>query len=547
MTGTTQIQVGAESDGEVEETMSHSASQSQSYPKTGRSSSQNMSSAQSSSSGSDSSFMMAFWRMIFRISMVDRHESRMSLNPTQAVMSEDGQLRDQLVYESSLTVLVYWLVTVFLIRGGVMVVYANGMAQFLAFGLVALFLVNIGIYWSNGDFDMFRNLALAGLFVFSLLDHVWAGGFERSTMVMLWGFLAMLLAILYNKHSAYFVWFVLYTTVLILMGLRESSSVGNVTLPDEIATLCFFLNIYGATISVFFMICYYKSTVVRQRKEIIRAKKASEQLLNNMLPPRVIHQIKSGSDTIIDEFEGVTVFFSYIPNFAHLVATVRPEQIFQFINELWATFDDICEAHGIYKVETIGDSYMAVGGAPEKCDDHAEKIADFAISLMAKCRTIRCPDGSELQIQMGMHSGPIVAGIVGFKLPHYCLFGDTVNTASRMMSHGAVNCIHMSGATAKLLEGQFKLTSRGQIEVKGKGKMETFFLENRTSGGQDVKLENQSSKSSISTSFRTFQDLCRVSAPAADKISRSTDKLPVQSPPTVEVADAPGAGVQQSA
>ncbi|ELT99978.1 hypothetical protein CAPTEDRAFT_136948, partial [Capitella teleta] len=207
-------------------------------------------------------------------------------------------------------------------------------------------------------------------------------------------------------------------------------------------------------------------------------KTKSEKLLYQMLPMKVANALRSGHQVEAEKFEVATVLFSDIVTFTNIAAAVQPIDIVKMLNNLYSTFDQLTNAHNVYKVETIGDAYMVVSGLPEVSDRHAHDMANMALDMIMAAQRVNSPaTGKPLQIRVGIHSGPVVAGVVGEKMPRYCLFGDTVNTASRMESHGQPGMIHMSQDTQRLLETSYYVTrDRGFVRIKGKGKMRTSFL-----------------------------------------------------------------------
>ncbi|XP_051957076.1 guanylate cyclase soluble subunit beta-2 [Xyrauchen texanus] len=208
-------------------------------------------------------------------------------------------------------------------------------------------------------------------------------------------------------------------------------------------------------------------------------KQKSEKLLYAMLPTHVANRLKEGKRVEAGEFKVCTILFSDVVTFTNICAACEPIQIVNMLNAMYSRFDRLTNIHDVYKVETIGDAYMVVGGVPIPTETHAEQVANFALGMRIAAREVTNPiTGQPIQIRVGLHTGPVLAGVVGEKMPRYCLFGDTVNTASRMESHGAPDHIHVSPFTYSVLKdkGIFEIRERGEIEVKGKGLMKTYFL-----------------------------------------------------------------------
>lgn len=221
--------------------------------------------------------------------------------------------------------------------------------------------------------------------------------------------------------------------------------------------------------------------LIRERTEQLdMEKKKTEQLLNRMLPSSVAEKLKLGMPVDPEEFGEVTIYFSDIVGFTTISAHSTPFQVVDLLNDLYTCFDATINAYTVYKVETIGDAYMVVGGCPVRIPDHASQIATMALDLLhqsGKFKLKHLPR-TQLRLRIGLHTGPCCAGVIGLTMPRYCLFGDTVNTASRMESTGAPWRIHLSQATRDRLTqvGGYQIEYRGPTEVKGKGKMPTYWL-----------------------------------------------------------------------
>ena len=200
----------------------------------------------------------------------------------------------------------------------------------------------------------------------------------------------------------------------------------------------------------------------------------SEMLLQNMLPPSVAERLKDGPSLIADRFDAATIVFSDIVGFSQW--EFSPEELIVFLNKLFSTFDDLCEKHNVTKLRTLGDGYIAVAGVPTPQEDHAHKSAAFALDMMKAAHSLQTPEGAPVELRIGIHSGPVVAGVIGKQTFQYDLWGDTMNLASRMESHGLPGAIQISAATHQLIHSDFRCAKRGRVPMKGGVFHETYLL-----------------------------------------------------------------------
>ncbi|XP_070155768.1 atrial natriuretic peptide receptor 1 isoform X2 [Polyergus mexicanus] len=246
-------------------------------------------------------------------------------------------------------------------------------------------------------------------------------------------------------------------------------------------------------------------TLVEERTaDYLEEKRKCEELLYQLLPKSVASQLILGQSVIAETYDQVTIYFSDIVGFTSLSAESTPLQVVDLLNDLYTCFDSIIENFDVYKVETIGDAYMVVSGLPVRNGmNHAREIARMSLALRDTVMTfsIRHRPNEQLKLRIGMHSGPCVAGVVGLKMPRYCLFGDTVNTASRMESNGEALKIHVSPKTKEILDtfGTFELVCRGEVILKGKGPMTTYWLIGEKPTNNNVQQANPTTFNQIST------------------------------------------------
>ncbi len=211
-------------------------------------------------------------------------------------------------------------------------------------------------------------------------------------------------------------------------------------------------------------------------KRLEQEKKKSEKLLLNILPQPVAHRLKEKQQAIADGFAEVSVLFADIVGFTQLSTTMPPRQLVDLLNQIFSSFDELAEHHGLEKIKTIGDAYMVVGGLPIPRADHAEAIVAMAMDMQQAIVAFNQANNQTFQIRIGINSGPVVAGVIGIKKFIYDLWGDTVNTASRMEAHGVPGGIHITDSTYQRIKHKYQAQSQGLIQVKGKGEMETYLI-----------------------------------------------------------------------
>ncbi|EGD80019.1 soluble guanylate cyclase [Salpingoeca rosetta] len=281
----------------------------------------------------------------------------------------------------------------------------------------------------------------------------------------------------------------------------------------------------AATVSIAAELEQTTSDLSRAQQEVTHEKHRVQELLHSILPKQVAQCLSDGQIPEAERYQSVTILFSDVPAFPRIVGSVKPAKVMQFLNDLFSRFDRLCEKYDVYKVETIGDSYMVASGIPEYVPDHADRMAQLAVEMMKEASNVVSPiDGTPITIRIGMHSGPIMAGVIGKTRPRYCLFGDTVNVASRMESTSRPGRIQYSASTMSELHAvDSKVTwkSRGDIPVKGKGNMETFFLTGYGQEDPSLAPTEADFDTSMFTAAKKKSQRPSMPAPAASSSSSS--------------------------
>jgi class 3 adenylate cyclase len=335
--------------------------------------------------------------------------------------------------------------------------------------------VTAGFVYAHSQARWYRAFRFGQLVMYLLLPFAlqWSlGGFANSSAVALWGLTAPLAAIFFVGARQAPPWFGAFAALVVLSGLLDPAlSESPPHIPDGVVVGFFTLDLLAVSTTVFLLLQYF----VRAR-EAEQAR--SERLLLNVLPAPVARRLKETDSVIADAYPEATVLFADIVDFTPLADGMDPAEVVQLLDSVFTTWDEMAAHHGLEKIKTIGDAYMVVGGVPVPRRDHAAAVAEMALEMRAGL----AGRPLSLRARIGVDTGPVVAGVIGRSKFTYDLWGDTVNTASRMESSGVADRIQVTGRMRDALPGSFCLDCRGEVAIKGKGPMTTYFLNGKRPG-----------------------------------------------------------------
>lgn len=296
------------------------------------------------------------------------------------------------------------------------------------------------------------------------------GGFRTSAAVALWGLTSPVGALLFVGARQAVPWFLAFAALVVVSAAIDSTlAAGAPDIPNGVVVTFFALNVLGVSTTVYVLLQHF----VRARD---RALADSERLLLNVLPAPVASRLKQSERVIADGFEAATVLFADIVGFTGLAERLPPRDVVALLDKVFAGWDGLAARHGVEKIKTIGDAYMVAGGLPSPRENHAEAIADMALEMGAELARCAAESGQALEVRIGIDTGPVVAGVIGRAKFIYDLWGNTVNMASRMESHGLPGAIQVTEHAYERLRHRYELRRRGTIEIKGKEPMTTYLL-----------------------------------------------------------------------
>ncbi|HVR33210.1 MAG TPA: adenylate/guanylate cyclase domain-containing protein [Acidimicrobiia bacterium] len=322
---------------------------------------------------------------------------------------------------------------------------------------------------------LFRSSQMTSWLVFPFLLQWSVGGFSNGSAVGMWAVAAPLLASLVGAIP--WPWLIGFVGLSAISGLVDSRvAAAAPAIPQGVITTLFVINFVGLVLVTYVSLGFFIRERERARMELQLEREKSEQLLLNILPEQVASRLKAGERVIADRVEGVTILFADLVDSTPMSEHVTPDHLVEILNGVFTPFDDLADEFGLEKIKTIGDAYMVVGGLPAARADHVEAVAAMALAMRAELKQHSVEGFGQLRMRFGIDTGTVVAGVIGRRKFSYDLWGDTVNTAARMESHGIPGEIQVTEAVYRQLRGRYEFTARGPVEIKGKGSMTTWLL-----------------------------------------------------------------------
>jgi adenylate cyclase len=358
----------------------------------------------------------------------------------------------------------------------VLYLYFGAWTGWLAVLYAAVSIASILVFARTRDFGLLVNIQLAAIALAPTLSMVPIGGFLPTGGVGLWGIMAPLGALVFQGLGSAIRWFVAWLALFLGSGVAAVVLATDSPMPEWFSSLMLALNISVGGVIVFTLLALF----AKQRQDALAALRVAqaraENLLLNILPGSIAERLKDSPQTIADQFPAASVLFADVVDFTPRSNGLTAAEVVGLLDRLFGEFDTLAERYELEKIKTIGDAYMVAAGVPDPRPDHAHVLALLALDMVAATRTDGAVADLDLVLRIGINSGPVVAGVIGRKRFLYDLWGDAVNTASRMESQGTPDRIQITRATYDLIKDDFECEYRGTVPVKGKGEMETWYL-----------------------------------------------------------------------
>jgi adenylate cyclase len=331
--------------------------------------------------------------------------------------------------------------------------------------------ISLAVFARTRSFAFLRTTQQLLILVAPAAGTVMLGGLDESSSVVLWSLFAPLGAVAFDRPGRAWPWFAAFVaTIVFALALSEVVRPDGADLPNGFVRTFDVLNIVVVSlVAILLLVTFARGRNIAQARV--------EALLLNVLPADVAQRLQSDPNSIADHFDDTSILFADVVDFTPLSSRLDARDVVGLLDRLFTSFDELVDRYDVEKIKTIGDCYMVAAGVPRKRPDHAQALAGLALE-MRECAKNCLPDGAyhDLRLRIGISSGPVVAGVIGRRRFLYDLWGDTVNMASRMESHGTPDAIQITRSTWELLRNDFVAEPLGLVDVKGKGAVETWRL-----------------------------------------------------------------------
>jgi guanylate cyclase len=360
---------------------------------------------------------------------------------------------------------------------GLILLALGELGGLLPIGYVILSLPAIIFWRTTKRLELLIWLQLFLITGISFLLALSLGGYVGSGAMVLWSVLGPIGALLFLTNRQAFGFLLTYFGFLIAVAVAYPNLEVSNGLADWVILMFFVLNIGAASAVVFGLFRYFVGENRRIHELLEIEQDKSEALLSNVLPAAIAKQLKDSDETVAEQYDSVSILFADVVGFTPLAESLGASELVEMLNTVFTRFDELVTGCRAEKIGTIGDSYMVVAGAPDRHEDHAEILATLALEMMNVVNRMTSPVAPDLEFRMGINTGPVIAGVIGTTRLQYDMWGDTVNLAARLESHGVPGKIQISQTTHDAIQDRFTCVHRGAIDIKGKGSIDTWFLE----------------------------------------------------------------------
>lgn len=370
--------------------------------------------------------------------------------------------------------------------GALYLAFDEPLAAAIPLGYAVLSLISVALFQMLRHYVLFRFTQLLLILLLPFLLMIALGGFINGSAVIVWSFLCPMGALIFCGTREARFWLLVYLGLLVASGLMENLLRESNNLPPSFVTTFFVMNIGTISVITLLLLSYF---IVRRDEayDLLQIEQdKSERLLLNVLPQEIATILKSHEGILAEQFDSASVLFADLVGFTPLSMKMTPVETVELLNTIFSHFDSLVDKYDLEKIRTVGDNYMVAAGVPRPRPDHCESIARLALEMRDYLVKLPPCAGQKIEFRIGINTGPLVGGVIGQRKFHYDVWGDAVNTAARMESHGVPQEIQITSAAYSLLRHDFICEERGYIEVKGKGRMSVWLLTGEKQPHPDV-------------------------------------------------------------